>query len=597
MRKLKAGAYFPFLPFWIFSLFRQIPVRAPGASVQVVSSRISGALADRSRGMTVITREEIERMSPRSTADILRFGLGADVQERGLAGAQADLSIRGSTFQQVLVLLDGVRFGDLQTAHYNLDIPVGVEAIERIEILRGPASSLYGPDAFGGAVNIVTRNAPRNRASANLSVSDFRTSAASLSLEKAGDGFSNVLSAGGDRSDGFIEDRDYRMWRVSDKLNLRTGRGRLEAFAGYGRKEFGALDFYTPGLGLPSREWTRTVFFNLGYEAPLLGMSFTQRTWFRTHFDRFLLDRKRPAYYENETTNSSLGTDFVFRKGGAAFGGEAERGAIASSKIGNHADVRAALFAEYRASLGRRMIVNLGLRQDYHETYGLSLSPSASVIWTISPAFSWKASAGHSFRAPSYTELYYRDPANEGNPDLRPERAWSIETGWDVRIGRAITAGATLFRRSEKDLIDWIRESAGPWRAANIRRLQMTGLEFEATAAAGIFRLGLKQSWMTAADRGSDLTYKYGFRYPRSQGAILLDAGPIRGLNVNLRLSHKKRVGQSAYAVLDAGASFRVGEKLSLYFNASNLLDADYQDIPGVPLPGRWLSGGIKLDW
>ena len=120
-------------------------------------------------------------------------------------------------------------------------------------------------------------------------------------------------------------------------------------------------------------------------------------------------------------------------------------------------------------------------------------------------------------------------------------------------------------------------------------------MEFEATAAAGIFRLGLRQSWMAAADRGSGLTYKYGFRYPRSQGAILLDAGPFRGLNVNLRLSHKKRAGQSAYAVLDAGASFRVGEKLSFDLNASNLLNADYQDIPGVPLPGRWLVAGLSL--
>jgi len=266
--------------------------------------------------------------------------------------------------------------------------------------------------------------------------------------------------------------------------------------------------------------------------------------------------------------------------------------------IGNHADVRAALFAEYRTPVGRNLIVDFGIRQDYHETYGWAFSPSASIIWTIGPSFSWKASAGHSFRAPSYTELYYRDPANQGNHDLKPERAWSVETGGDLRIGRAITAGATLFRRSEKDLIDWVRESAGPWRAANIRRLELTGLEIEASADAGIFRLGLRQSWMTAADRVSDLVYKYGFRYPRSQGSIRLDAGPVRGRwNVNLRLNHKKRIGQAAYAVIDGGASFRVGEKLSLYGNASNLFNADYQDIPGVPQPGRWIGGGIKLDW
>ena len=596
MKKNVLTAIVPFLPFWFFPSLRPAPVRARSERVLVVASLLPGTLADFARSVTVVTRDEIDRLGATSIADVLKYCVGLDVQERGPNGAQADLSIRGATFQQVLVLVDGSPYGDLQTGHHNLDAPVPTADIERVEILRGPGSALFGPGALGGLVNIVTRTAASGRLKGELRASDFRTTSASLAWDVAAERISNVLSLGVDSSDGFIADRDYKLWQVADRLSVNAGRGRIEGFAGFGRKEFGALDFYTPGLGLPSREWTRTAFAEAKYEGPVGSLKLTDRVYFRSHFDRFILDRRAPSYYLNETTNTSWGTNFILKTNDWAVGLDAERGAVDSSKIGRHADIRAALFAEYRRDLGKDASINFGLRQDYHATYGASLSPSVAVQWRISPGLSWRASVGHSFRAPSYTELYYRDPANEGNAGLAPETAWSADTGCNLRLGRILAAGLTVFFRAERNAIDWIRRMGGPWRAENIRRVKAAGLEFDASVETGPLRLGLNQTFMAAEDAGPDVVYKYGFRYPQSQGAVVLNAGLARGLSLNLRLNHKKRLHQRAYAVLDASLTARIPGRSEIFLEAANLLNAAYEDIPGVRLPGRWVGAGLRFD-
>ncbi|MGQ9618227.1 MAG: TonB-dependent receptor [Candidatus Aminicenantia bacterium] len=156
-------------------------VRAKEEKVIVVASRIPVKEMDIGRDVIIITKEEIEKLPVRTVQELLKYFL--DFQERGSFGVQADVSIRGSTFQQVLVLLDGVRINDLQTAHHNMDIPVPLESIERIEILNGNGSSLFGADAFGGVINIVTKDPIKVECMEDLAFMDIKHSQTTLALK------------------------------------------------------------------------------------------------------------------------------------------------------------------------------------------------------------------------------------------------------------------------------------------------------------------------------------------------------------------------------------------------------------------------------
>mgnify|MGYP001550711302 CR=1 FL=1 len=123
-------------------------------SVTIVASRAQAGAAGRT--VDVITRDDISRSPAHNLAELLGARLSVDAFTR--SPAQADVSIRGSTAEQVLILVDGVRMGDAQSAHYALDLGIPLSSIERIEILRGPGSALYGPNAIGGVINIVTRD-------------------------------------------------------------------------------------------------------------------------------------------------------------------------------------------------------------------------------------------------------------------------------------------------------------------------------------------------------------------------------------------------------------------------------------------------------
>src|SRR5688572_3589103 len=124
------------------------------------------------RTLTVITREQIARLPVHSIADVLRLTAAVDVRARGERGVQTDFAVRGANFGQMLVLVDGVRLNDAQSGHHNGDIPVPLDAVERIEILHGSGSSIFGADAFGGTVNIITRKAVQS-ASAVVETGSF----------------------------------------------------------------------------------------------------------------------------------------------------------------------------------------------------------------------------------------------------------------------------------------------------------------------------------------------------------------------------------------------------------------------------------------
>jgi iron complex outermembrane recepter protein len=552
------------------------------------------------RAMTVITREEIARLPVDTIADVLRLAASIDVRARGVHGVQTDFAIRGATFGQMLVLVDGVRLNDAQSGHHNGDIPVPLDAVERIEILYGPDSSLLGADAFGGTVNVITRRGA-NAPSLLVQGGSFGLAAGRGSAGFERGSVQQSLAVSADRSSGFMDDRDFKttVLRSSTSIGERSNVG-----VSYLWKGFGANNFY--GGNAPSREWTNQTLLSADHRfADAHGWSITAATSYRTHGDHFIFNQTRPELSDNRhRTHAVLVSGSGAHKAGdsatVTVGVEGGGDWIRSTNLGDHTLSRVSAFGEWRGDIGHRAQADATLRVDRYNEFGTSWNPSLGVSWWAAPAVRLRASAARAFRVPTFTERYYSDPANLARSDVGPETAWAGEGGADLLVGRGWMFQATLFGRADRDVIDWLRPTvADRWQTYNIRRVDTIGVELgvRRSFAGGAFVHGEYTEINLDAAPVNQLS-KYVLDYaPHSFTA----AGSLplpRGFQVAPRVEYRYRsrsAGNLDYVLLDLRIAKRLTQTFELRLDGTNLLDQDYQEIAGVAMPGAAVAISLAV--
>ncbi len=537
-----------------------------------------------------------QRLLAASAADLLRLDASLDLTARAPNGVQSDLSIRGGSFGQTLVLLDGLRLNDAQSGHHNLDIPVPLDALARIEVLKGAGSAYYGSDAVGGVVNLITREPEaaefRLRASAGNFGSNAQSGAAGLVWRSVSQQFSFAR----DFSSGFAPDRDYRNLSLASVTSARSHLGATRVLLAHSDRPFGADQFYGT---FNSWERTRTWFAAARQE---FGARTEVSAAYRRHTDLFVLYRDRPQIYTNRHAVES-GQAAVRRReplGGnytLSYGAEAYRDAVASTNLGSHARSRGAGYAALDVRAARRFSFSAGGREEFYSGGRRQFSPTLSAGFWASQHLRLRAGASRAFRLPSYTDLYYHDPANIGSPDLRPETAWSYEAGVDWNAGGRLRGDATAFHRRERDGIDYIRRSPGDiWRAANFARLNFTGIELSATVrATRAQQLDFRYTGLRgAAEATAGIYSKYVFNYPTHTGLVAWEGALAGGFIARARVGVTDRRARDPYAIWDAGAAYARG-RVRPFLQLTNLTAASYQEVLGVSMPGRGIVGGVEL--
>jgi vitamin B12 transporter len=561
----------------------------PEEKVVVTANAYPVPFENLSRTVTVFTREDIGYLPVHSIADVLALAASADMRSRAPFGLQADIKLRGSAYSQALILVDGVRINDSQTGHHNSDFPVQLQDVERIEVLLGPGSSIYGADAFGGIINIITRgHAEPFSASVSGGSHGFVEGSFSAGLHKAQ--IEQSISASGNRSSGFEYDRDFCSIAISSRTHFGD---KSKLTVSYINKEFGANSFYGPA---PSKEWTNQTF--VSFEHKSNGTLF--QGYYRTHGDRFLYDIRSPGLFENRHRTHSTGISAKSRykltdAGSITLGGEAGGDWIASSNLGNHAFARTSLFSEFQWTPVKTLAVYPGLRFDYYSNFGSAVSPSLSGSWWILPRIRLRSSMGRAFRIPTFTELYYRDPNNEANPSLKPESSWSEEIGTDVIPAKNWTASVNFFARQERNVIDWIRTSAAEkWRTSNIRRLHTTGFEIGIERSLGSQgRLETHYSRISTDAGFIHYTSKYVLDYARDSWSASTRFPIPLALIYQQTLTYKRRANGQSYWLLDGRVERRF-RRFSASIDFTNLFDTRYQEIVGVDMPGRWFTLNLR---
>lgn len=564
-----------------------------------VASRADAALGAPFRTVEVLARTEIERLPARTLGDVLARALGVEVPSR--SAASADLSIRGSSFEQVLVLVDGVKVSDAQTGHFDLDLAVPLAMVERVEVLRGTGSALYGADAVGGVVNVVTRRDDASGFARGIAqAGSFETRMASLAA--GGRAGATRVRAGADyaASAGHRAGTDYEIVQLRATAERALAGGRAGVDAGVGLRGFGAADFYG---AFPAHERTSGATMAARWESATTGpWRVRANASARRHGDRFTLRRENPSAYQNRHTSWQTGAELVAthdvsRTAALALGGEAYDLRLASERLGDRTERRAAAFAEATLGRGRALGANAGARVDWSSEFGATVSPSLAARALVG-ATALRASVNRGHRTPTWTERYYEDPANVGDPTLQPERFWTGELGAATQVAGLRVDGAVFVRQADR-LIDWARQNGAattePWRTRNVEDATFLGAELRADlpralGAAWTVRLATLDVDAAAA---SGYEGKYALR-PLTRSASLVASVPLGGaLTFGADAGWAGHAGEPLFLRADArlAAAWR---GFALTIDVVNLSDADYVDASAKPVAGRAVYVGVR---
>lgn len=534
-------------------------------------------------------------------AELLRVDSSVDIEQRGGGGVQSDVSIRGSSYEQTLVLLNGLRINDAETSHFNLDVPVPFYALDGAYVLHGAGSTLYGSDAVSGVVNLMTvkpeqRLATRWRAG----LGSFGGNAEAGLVAYARGRVSEVLAGGRDFSEGFIADRDYRSEELSSETRVRSALGESDVLLATSDRAFGAFGFYG---NYPSYERTKGWFAAITQQ---VNAKTQAALAYRRHTDEFVLYRSNPAAYENNHADTSW-QGSVRRHEDAGrlrlrldYGVEVDADQIASSNLGHHGRNRGAGYAEVQLRPGRHTSVSAGLREEVFSGGRRELVPAASVAqYVAADRLKLRAAVTRGYRLPTYTDLYYSDPATLGNAALKPESAWSYEGGADWYPGARWAVSATGFTSDQSNVIDYVRANAmAKYQAENLTHVQLSGAEASLQwrpSAGQEVRVSL--TTVTGAREAlQGLQSKYVFNYPSQSASVVWSAHLHGGLTLRESLRVVNRIARDTYPVVDSALSWERGY-VHPYLQMTNLNDASYQEVVGVPMPGRAFMAGVEFSW
>jgi vitamin B12 transporter len=573
--------------------------------VVVTASRLPVTELRTPRSVTVIGRDGIEASPASSVADLLKTVLGLDVRSRGPFGVQSDVGIRGGTFEQTLILVDGVGVNDAQTGHHSLDVALSVDDIERIEVVRGASSRVHGRDAFGGVINIVTRSLNQTGLNVSATSGQYGYAGFSASGGIVGNGHALRGSASIQRSDGHRSGAEFDVRTATLGTSHQVGRSTIDLSSGLSRKEFGAYAFYSAKY---PDEWeaTDTYYVSARSESPVgVTLLSTSLSW-RRHDDDFILNRLDPGFYRNLHTTDALAArfqlDVPWTIGWISLGGEIGDDAIESASLGNHQRRRVGVFAEQNVRLGSRMESSFGASVFHHTYFGWTTSPGVDVSVDVTDNSVAYASVARAYRVPTFTDLYYVSPANVGNAALDPESGWTLEAGWRRHTSR-VHVEFGVFRRYGSNLIDWARaDSTQPWTAQNTTDVVTDGFDArteyrpdETTLLGIVTRIGVSYAYLRTDNLSKDS--KYGSDHLRHQ--LIGSVEHILPFGVTASWSAREEVRRERGAdnlvanyVVDVRLRRQFGA-FSTFIEGTNLLDDEYVDAGFAPQPGRWLRMGV----
>ena len=595
--------------------------------------QISGSLApltqlQSARIVSVVSRDDIQAAGVQSTNDLLKLASGVDVRQRGGFGIQTDISIDGGTFDQITLLLNGVNISSPQTGHLSADLPVSLQDIERIEILSGADSRVYGGSSFGGCINIVTRQDTLRTVSAGAEGGMYGTFQADGRIAITYGKVSNRLSGGGGRSDGGTTNDDWRKGQLYYQGDFTHKDFDLRWQFGMSKKAYGANTFYSAAY---PDQFERNERYLLSVSAETKGkFRFLPTLYWNRLYDNFELvrrDRFGENFHMSDIYGLRLNGHFSWVAGKTAIGAEVRNEGILSTNLGkplttseyvlvrgengilyDHKDNRTnisfslehnVLLSHWTLSAG--LIANMNTSIDY----SFRLYPGIDIAYR--PKTNWKLYASYSkgFRLPTFTDLYYKSPTLNGNTDLRPEVNHSMQIG--TRYTRqGIQGTLRLFYNRGHNMIDWVMYTPTDTYHSTSFELDNMGaqaeakLNFKQLCKKDIFihSLSVGYTYIHQHRRDNQIIFKsnYALEYLRHKFVASLNHKIYSKLNATWSIRWQERMGNySPYTTLDLKLQW-TDKHYEIFAKGTNITNKRYYDLGCVRQPGIWVLAGARFN-
>ncbi|MFV0331852.1 MAG: TonB-dependent receptor plug domain-containing protein [Dysgonomonas sp.] len=597
--------------------------------VMVTASRVETPINQTAKLVTVITKEQIEQAPVQSIQDLLVYAANIDVIQRGGHGVQADISIRGGTFDQNAVLLNGVNISNAQTGHYSFDIPINLSDIERIEIIHGPSALIYGACAFSGGINIITKKNADYKAYASVEAGMHKLRGMEVrGVAKTGIATSS-LSVGYSSSSGYIANSDYDLYNVLWQTRFRVkDASKIDLQLGYNDKKYGANTFYSakyPNQYDHTSTYMGSLKGEFGSDFKIIPIVYWNR-----HHDQFDLVKDTDFgrnFHRNDTYGANLIFMYKWKLGTTSLGSEIRREDIMSTVLGKpmvepHRKYKmyddrtnTSVALEHTLNL-EKVVISAGVLMNHNTLLSgkYKFYPTMSVSYRSVDKFNISASWSKSTRMPTFTDLYYTTETHDGNSGLKPEKSESLDLNlkYNNSFFSAYLTGFLLWGR---DMIDWVKVDE-KWASWNMTKIDTKGVEMGVKFRLGDLlpalgqqgSLSLDYARMHQSSNTLDFVSLYSLNYLRDKFTAQFHHEIYKGFSAGWYFRFQKRMGvyekyenlekvgnepYPAFTTLDLKLNYKYKDVL---FNLSmnNLYDTHYFDRGNIPQAGFWLMGGIN---
>jgi iron complex outermembrane receptor protein len=572
-------------------------------SIEIQGKLISIPYKIANQNITVITREEIENSPAKSIDEILQQVPGMDIRRRGANGVQSDIAFRGSSSEQVLLLLNGIRMSDSQTGHNSMNLPVDLEDVERIEVIKGPGARRFGQNAYAGVINVITKTHIGKRVKISAEGGDYETYGFGLNAQLGNEKFSNSLQANSNSSQGYMYNTDYEIRNIfyQSKLNIKDGDIRLQA--GFSEKKFGANGFYSSPKAVDQYEETQASVVSLAHQQMFGNLKIHSNVYWRRGQDMYLYNREKPEIYRNMHIGNNVGgevnSSYQWGLGTTGVGIELRKEFLASNNLGDRNRFVSQVFFEHHFSLfDKKLNISPGISWANYSTVGNFFYPGLDVGYNFNQNNKIYGNISRVSRIPTFTDLYYKSNTEVGNPNLLPENAVSAEIGYQYQ-SKNILAKVSGFLRDSHNSIDWTKISLNDpvWYAQNIGDTSSKGVEFELDHKLNDW---LKYSvGYTYLDNKLNSVGEFATRYLldnlKHQFIGKLETKFLKNFTNELVYRYNQRMNNGSYNLLDEKLSF-VKKDFSVYVLVNNVTNTSYTETFGVAMPQRWFHIGFSYN-
>ena len=577
--------------------------------VELISSpRIEVNKADNSISILTISNEEIKKSTATNVSELLQQVAGLDIRRRGAEGMQADLYIRGGSFDQTLLLIDGIKVEDPQTGHHTMNMTIPLEVIEKIEIIKGSASRIYGQNAFTGAVNIITKKEIKNDLSIELSNGSFDQKRGGFTIQKELKNSGILFNYSRKESEGYRYNTDYENDEFFIKSNFKIKDQKISAIGAFNERKFGANGFYASPAAIDQYEETQASLIGFSTTYKKNDLILKPKLYWKRNQDMYVYLRQDPSVYRNLHISNKVGAELNASTsnslGNLGLGFDLSRVSLKSNNLGERKRTMLNMFVEQQVMLNNDKIdftpglaityfSDVSTKLNYQNNFfnNLFFYPGMDLGYRLNNNLKLYTNIGFTYRIPTYTDLFYSSPTTLGNENLKLEKALTKEIGLKY-LKDDFNFNFSLYQRDASDIIDYVRNNeAEPWQASNIREINTSGFELNVGYKfyLGPFRM---QTINIGYSNIDDELLETDFAFSRY--ALNSLKNQITGtytFEINEKIystvayKNAERSDEEKYTVIDFRTSYKL-DKFTLSVILNNILDSEYSETNLVPMPG-----------